>query len=150
ERLKTSLRDKQILLVLDNFEQILAAAPEIAELLSGCLWLKLLVTSRAPLRIRQERQIPVLPLDVPDPAHLPTMDALANYAAVALFLERAEAVKPDFTLTENNAHTIAAICSRLDGLPLAIELISARTKLLPPAALLERLSGRLLLQSDGL
>ncbi len=150
ERLKTFLRDKQILLVLDNFEQILAAAPEIAELLSGCLWLKLLVTSRAPLRIRQERQIPVLPLHVPDPAHLPSMDALANYAAVALFLERAQAVNPDFTLTESNAHTIAAICSRLDGLPLALELISARTKLLPPSALLERLGGRLLLQSDGL
>lgn len=150
ERLKVFLRDQQMLLVLDNFEQILAAAAQIAELLSACPRLKLLVTSRAPLRIRQERQFPVSPLTLPDLANLPDADTLSEYAAVTLFLERAQAVKPDFTLTQDNAPTVAAICARLDGLPLAIELISARVKLLSPAALLERLHGRLMLQSDGL
>ncbi len=150
ERLKAFVRDKQILLVLDNFEQILAAAPQIAELLVACPSLKLLVTSRAPLRIRYERQIPVSPLAVPDLAHLPDLDRLSQYSAMMLFIERAQAVKPDFLLTQENASTVAAICTRLDGLPLAIELISARVKLLPPAALLERLHGRLMLQSDGL
>jgi predicted ATPase/DNA-binding XRE family transcriptional regulator len=150
QRLKAFLRDKEILLLLDNFEQILAAAPQIAELLAACSWLKLLVTSRAPLRIRQERQIPVAPLAVPDLAHLPDAETLSHYAAVMLFLERAQAVKPDFSLTQDNAPTVAALCARLDGLPLAIELISARVKLLSPTALLERLHGRLMLQSDGL
>jgi predicted ATPase/DNA-binding XRE family transcriptional regulator len=150
ERLKDFLRDKEMLLLLDNFEQILAAAPQIAELLTVCPWLKLLVTSRAPLRIRQERQIPVLPLALPDLASLPDVEALMGYPAVALFLERAQAVKSDFSLTQDNAPTVAALCARLDGLPLAIELISARVKLLSPSALLERLSGRLMLQSDGL
>jgi predicted ATPase/transcriptional regulator with XRE-family HTH domain len=150
ERLKVFLRDKQMLLVLDNFEQILAAAPQIADLLAACPWLKLLVTSRAPLRIRNERQIPVSPLDVPDLARLPEVENLTDYSAMTLFLERAQAVKPDFALTEANAPTVAALCARLDGLPLAIELISARIKLLSPTALLERLGGRLMLQSDGL
>ncbi len=150
ERLKAFLRDKEILLVLDNFEQILTAAAPIAELLAHCYQLKILVTSRAPLRIRQEQQIPVSPLALPDLAHLPDVERISQYSAVMLFLERAQAVKPDFALTEKIAPTIAAICARLDGLPLAIELISARVKLLPPAALLERLHGRLMLQSDGL
>jgi predicted ATPase len=122
----------------------------VADLLSACPWLRLLVTSRAPLRIRQERQIPVLPLAVPDLTHLPNVGAIAQAAAVALFMERAQAVKPDFTLTAENAPVIVGLCARLDGLPLAIELISARIKLLPPASLLERLHGRLMLQSDGL
>jgi predicted ATPase/DNA-binding XRE family transcriptional regulator len=150
ERLKLFLRDKQMLLVLDNFEQILSAAPQIGELLAACPLLKILVTSRAPLRIRPERQFPVPPLDLPDLDPLPDVENLAQYSAVTLFLERAQAVKPDFALVQDNAPTVAAICSRLDGLPLAIELISARVKLLPPTALLERLSGRLMLQSDGL
>jgi len=150
ERLKVFLRDKQILLVLDNFEQILGAAPQIAELLASCPLLKLIVTSRSPLRIRQERQLPVAPLALPDLANLPDAETLSRYAAVTLFLERTQAVKPDFALTQENAPTVAAICTRLDGLPLAIELISARIKLLSPAALLERLHGRLMLQSDGL
>jgi non-specific serine/threonine protein kinase len=144
------LRDKQTLLVLDNFEQLLAASPQVAELVAVCPWLKILVTSRAPLRLRQERQIPVSPLALPDLAHLPDVVTVTQYAAVTLFLERAQAVKPDFSLTQENAPVIAAICTRLDGLPLAIELISARVKLLPPSALLERLHGRLMLQSDGL
>jgi predicted ATPase len=150
ERLQAFIRDKQILLVLDNFEQILAAAGQIAELLAACHWLKMLVTSRSPLRIRQERQNPVSPLAVPDLAHLPDVESVTRYSAVTLFMERAQAVKPDFSLTKENAPTVAAICTRLDGLPLAIELISARVKLLSPAALLERLGGRLMLQSDGL
>ena len=150
ERLKVFLRDKEMLLILDNFEQILTAGAQIAELLMVCPWLKLLVTSRAPLRIRQERQFPVSSLDLPDLAHLPDVESVAGYSAVTLFLERAQAVKPDFSLTQDNAPTVAALCARLDGLPLAIELISARVKLLSPAALLERLSGRLMLQSDGL
>ncbi len=150
EWLKASLRDKHMLLVLDNFEQILLAAPPIAELLSACNWLKILVTSRAPLRIRQERQMPVSPLALPDVSHGLDTETIRRSAAVTLFMERAQAVKPDFALTEDSAPTVAALCARLDGLPLAIELISARVKLLPPAALLERLHGRLLLQSDGL
>jgi predicted ATPase len=150
ERLQAFLRDKQMLLVLDNFEQILAAAPDIAELLAACPSLKLLVTSRSPLRIRQERQLPVSPLSIPDLVHLPDIENMAHYSAITLFMERAQAVQPDFSLTQENAPTVAAICTRLDGLPLAIELISARVKLLPPAALLERLHGRLMLQSDGL
>jgi predicted ATPase/DNA-binding XRE family transcriptional regulator len=150
ERLIAFLRDKQILLILDNFEQILGAAPSIAEVLTVCPWLKLLVTSRAPLRIRQERQFPVSPLAIPDLARLPEVETMAYYSAITLFIERAQAVKPDFSLTQKNASTVAAICARLDGLPLAIELISARIKLLPAATLLERLHGRLMLQSDGL
>jgi predicted ATPase/DNA-binding XRE family transcriptional regulator len=150
ERLKAFLHDKQTLLVLDNFEQILTAAAPIADLLAACPWLKLLVTSRSPLRIRQERQFPVSPLAVPDLARLPDVEGVTRYSAVTLFLERAQAVRPDFSLTHDNAPTIAGICARLDGLPLAIELISARVKLLSPAALLERLHGRLMLQSDGL
>ncbi len=149
ERLKAYLRDKQMFLVLDNFEQILAAAAQIAELLAACLWLKILVTSRAPLRIRQERQIPVSALTLPNLAFLPDVESMSHYSAITLFMERAQAVKSDFSLNQENASTVAAICTRLDGLPLAIELISARVKLLPPAALLERLSGWLMLQSDG-
>ncbi len=150
ERLTIHLRDKQMLLVLDNFEQILAAAPQVAELLEVCPCVKMLVTSRAPLRIRRERQFPVPALALPDLNRFPEVETLPDFAAVALFVERAQTVKPDFTLTHENALAVAAVCSRLDGLPLAIELISARVKLLPPAALLERLHGWLLLASDGL
>lgn len=150
ERLKAFLRGKRMLLVLDNVEQLLAAAPHIAELLAVCPLLTLLVTSRAPLRIRPERQIPVSPLALPDLAQLPEVERLPDYSAVMLFVERAQAVEPEFALTSDNASTVAAMCTRLDGLPLAIELISARVKLLPPAALLERLHGPVLLQSDGL
>ena len=150
QRLRAFLRDKQMLLVLDNFEQILVAAPHIAELLAACPWLKILSTSRAPLRIRPEWQIPVSPLALPDLARLPDLEGIAQYSAVAFFVERARAIKSDFVLTQQNAPTVAAICTRLDGLPLAIELISAWVKLLPPAALLERLHGRLMLQLDGL
>jgi predicted ATPase/Fe-S-cluster formation regulator IscX/YfhJ len=150
EQLRQHLRDAQMLLVLDNFEQILPAAPQVAELLAVCPWLKILVTSRAPLRVLRERQFPVPALRVPDLNHLPELDTLSHYSAIKLFVERARAVKSDFSLTDDNAQSIAAICARLDGLPLAIELISARIKLLSPPALLERLHGRLMLASDGL
>ena len=150
ERLKTLLRDKHMLLVLDNFEQILPAAPQIGEFLAACAFVKSLITSRSPLRIRRERQYLIPALSLPDTSQLPEVAALSNYAAVELFIERAQAVQPDFMLTRENGQSIAAICHRLDGLPLAIELLSARVKLLTPAALLERLHGRLMLQSDGL
>ena len=150
ERLKHHLTDKQLLLVLDNFEQILAAAPYIADLLAVCPFIKCLITSRAPLRIRRERQYPVPALTLPDLSHLPEAEDLHQIAAVELFVERARAVQPDFAITSENVQPVAVLCRRLGGVPLAIELISARVKLLPPAHLLARLHGHLMLYSDGL
>lgn len=150
EQLKTYLSDKQMLLVLDNFEQILPAATQVAELLTVAPFLKILATSRAPLRIRRERQFLVTSLALPTLNPLPEARNLSTYAAVELFIERAQAIQPHFSLTSENAQPIAAICHRLNGLPLAIELISARVKLLSPIELLERLHGHLLLTSDGL
>ena len=141
--LKASLRDKQLLLLLDNFEQVLTAAPRLSELLMACPNLKLLVTSRAVLHIRGEHEYPVPPLALPDLKRLPETETFSHYAAVALFLQRAQAVKPDFQLTSANARAIAEICAQLDGLPLAIELAAARIKLFPPQLLLARLSHRL-------
>jgi len=150
EHLGEYLRDKLILLVLDNLEQVVAVAPMIARLLIACPWLKILATSRTALRVRAERQYHVPPLGLPDLARLPRSAELAQYPALALFVERAQAVQPDFNLTEANAATVARLCHRLDGLPLAIELVAARVRLLPPAEILCRLGGRFLLQSDGL
>jgi predicted ATPase/class 3 adenylate cyclase/DNA-binding CsgD family transcriptional regulator len=147
--LKASLRWKQVLLLLDNFEQVVDASVYIAELLSACPILKVIVTSRAALHVRGEQEFAVPPLAVPNPAHLPDMVALAQYEAVALFLARARAVKPDFQMTKANAVSIVEICARLDGLPLAIELAVARIKLLPPQALLERLGQRLAVLTSG-
>ena len=144
------LRDKLMLLVLDNLEQVIAAAPMIARLLAACPFLKILATSRVALRVRAERQYHVPPLGLPDLARLPQPQELVQYPALALFVERAQAVQPDFSLTEANAATVAHLCHRLDGLPLAIELIAARVRLLSPAEILRRLGGRFLLQSDGL
>ncbi len=141
--LKASLQDKQPLLLLDNFEQVLGAVSWLADLLADCPSLKILVTSRAVLHIRGEHAFPVPSLALPDFTHLPESEALSQYAAVALFLERARAVNPDFQLTPANTRAIAEICIRLDGLPLAIELAAARIKLLPPQALLARLRYRL-------
>src|SRR5207302_3661385 len=126
--LQAHLRDKHLLLLLDNFEQVLAAAPELSDLLSGCPQLKILVTSRAVLHIQGEHEFPVPPLALPDLAHLPESDSLAQYPAVALFIQRAVAIKPDFVVTPANARVIAEICTRLDGLPLAIELAAVRIK----------------------
>jgi predicted ATPase/DNA-binding CsgD family transcriptional regulator len=147
--LKAYLRDKHMLLLLDNFEQILGAAPAISDLLTHCLHLKILLTSRAPLHISGEYEVHVLPLAVPDLKHLPAMEQLPEYSAVALFFHRARMIKPDFQITSGNARFIAEICVRLDGLPLAIELAAARSKLLPPRALLARLERRLTVLTSG-
>jgi len=148
ETLKQALSDRQTLLVLDNFEQVVAAATDVAELLAVAPGLKVLATSRAPLRISGEHEVPVPPLGLPDVAH-PTSENLSQYEAVALFIQRAEAARPDFRVTNENAPAVAEICARLDGLPLAIELAAARVKLLPPQALLGRLTNRLRILTGG-
>ena len=147
--LKVSLRDKRLLLLLDNFEQVLGAAPGLSELLSVCPHLKILVTSRAVLHIRGEHEFLVPPLRLPDLTHLPESEVLSQYAAVALFLQCAKAAKPDFQMTPANIRAVAEICVSLDGLPLAIELAGARTKVLPPQALLTRLKHRLQVLTIG-
>lgn len=149
-QVKMALRDKYLLLVLDNYEQIGVAAPQVEDLLAMCPSLKILVTSRAVLHAQGEHEFPVAPLALPDLDQLPAYEALAHYAAVSLFLQRARSVLPTFVLTETNARAIAEICVRLDGLPLAIELAAARVKLLPPQALLARLAQPLRVLTDGL
>ncbi len=149
EWLKAYIRDVPILLVLDNFEQVLKAAPKLSELLTACQHLKFLITSRTALHVRDEHEFPVLPLTLPDLNHPPTGEVLSQYAAVALFLERARSVKPNFQMTASNARTIAEICVHLDGLPLAIELAAARMKLLSPQALLARFDQRLAVLTNG-
>jgi predicted ATPase len=149
ERLLAYLRPRQVLLVLDNAEQLIAAAPLAAQALELAPRLKLLVTSREPLRVRDEQIVPVPPLALPDPAHLPDLDHLVEIPAVALFVERAREARPAFALTSENAATIVEICQRLDGLPLALELAAAVLSLLSPAALLARLEHRLPLPSRG-
>src|SRR5688572_11998306 len=143
DAVKTALRDKTALLILDNFEQVLDAAPLVAEILTASPRVKALVTSRSPLRVRGEREYAVPPLMNP-PLDLPLdAGALADFPSVALFLQRAASVNSDFTMTAENARAIAEICVRLDGLPLAIELAAARVKLLPPQAMLARVENRL-------
>ena len=149
EQLKAVLQARRLLLVLDNFEHLLDAAPIVVELLEACPGLKTLMTSRAALHVGGERLYPVPPLLLPDLAQRPARAALARNPAVALFVERAQAINPDFTLTAENAPAVAAICVQLDGLPLAIELATTRIKLLPPEALLARLVQRLALLTDG-
>ncbi|MCW5853759.1 MAG: tetratricopeptide repeat protein [Anaerolineae bacterium] len=148
------LGDKQILLVLDNFEQVLDAASVVAHLVSQCPSLKVLVTSRARLHVQAEHQYRVPPLALPPLADepQPILDyglEVADYPAVQLFVQRARRVKPEFRLTEANQQAVAEICHRLDGLPLAIELAAARVHLLPPPALLQRLTPRLALLTGG-
>jgi predicted ATPase/DNA-binding CsgD family transcriptional regulator len=138
------LRGQQRMLVLDNFEQVLAAATVLDDLLSACARLVVLVTSRTPLQLRCEREFPVPPLALPDSVHAGTPEALSQFEAVALFVERATAIRPDFALTNANAATVIEICARLDGLPLAIELAAARLRLLSPEAMLPRLALNLL------
>src|SRR5262249_26480169 len=149
ERLLEYLRPKQLLLLLDNAEHLLSAAPLATRLLDAAPRLTLLVTSREPLRVRDERVVPVLPLALPDAEHLPDLDTLAQVPAVALFVERVREVQPAFALTADNAQAIAEICRRLDGLPLALELAAARSNVLQPAALLARLEQRLPLLVHG-
>ena len=152
ETLKENLRDPSgapILLLLDNFEHLLSAASLVAELLAMGPHLKILVTSRAALHLYGEHEFPVPPLALPDPLQVPPVEDLSRYPAVALFVQRAVAAKPDFELNRENAAAVAEICARLDGLPLAIELAAARVKVLPPASLLSRLASRLQLLTGG-
>ena len=149
DSLTEHLKEKHLLLVLDNFEHLLDAASVVASLLDACRELHVLATSRIPLHLSREHEYLVPPLSVPDPTHLPTVETLSQFEAVALFIERAKAVRPRFQVTNENAPAVAEICYRLDGLPLAIELAAARVKLLPPQALLPRLSSRLQLLTEG-
>lgn len=154
ESLQEYLHNKQLLLVLDNFEQILAAAPLVGALLNECRRLKVLVTSRATLHLYGEQEFPVQPLGLPDTKAMSTLrqDPAASktaFAAIDLFYQRAKAAKPDFVLTADNVAAVAQICIGLDGLPLAIELAAARLKLFSPSALLARLNQRLTLLTNG-
>jgi predicted ATPase/class 3 adenylate cyclase/Tfp pilus assembly protein PilF len=141
DSLKTSLRDKELLLVLDNFEQVLTAAPVLTDLLAAAPGLKLLVTSRALLRVYGEYEYRVPPLARPDLDQLPDLEGMEAFPAVTLFVERTRAVRPGFSLTEENAPAVAEICIRLDGLPLAIELAAARSRLFSPQAMVTRFQG---------
>lgn len=149
ENVMEYLRDKQMLLVLDNFEQVVAAAPIVSDILAACPQVKLLATSRIVLRLKGEREYPVEPLPAPDPQAALSKEALSQYAAVELFIQRALAVKPDFEVNNDNAAAVAEICFRLEGMPLAIELAAARLKLFSPQALLARLDSRLQLLRGG-
>jgi predicted ATPase/DNA-binding NarL/FixJ family response regulator len=137
------LHGRHVLLVLDNFEHVQAAAPEVSTLLSGCSDLKVLVTSRAPLHLRWEHEVPIPPLTLPDLRIAPDLKELLQSPAVTLFFERAHAVRPDFVPTSDNAETVAKICVRLDGLPLALELAAVRIKAVTAQDLLNLLEQRL-------
>jgi predicted ATPase/transcriptional regulator with XRE-family HTH domain len=149
ETLRTALGEQQQLLLLDNFEQVVAAAPELAQLLAGVPGMKVLVTSREALRLSGEHVVVVAPLAVPDPTAALAAEQLAEYAAVQLFVARAQAASERFCVTDANASAVAAICARLDGLPLAIELAAAWLPLFQPAALLARLEQRLPMPTRG-
>ena len=149
EALRAYLRDKRILLVLDNFEQVATAAPLVQGLVGGAASLAALVTSRVVLHIAGEQEYPVPPLPYPDPETPRVAGELAGNPAVRLFVERAQAARPDFRLTDENAPTVAAICRRLDGMPLALELAAARIRLLTPQAMLARLDHSLHLLTGG-
>jgi predicted ATPase/class 3 adenylate cyclase len=149
ETLRGTLREQRLLLLLDNFEHLLPAAMVVADLLEGCRELHILVTSRQPLHLSWEHDYTVPPLEVPDAQLQPDSQRLSEYDAVALFLQRAEAVKADFTLTSENAQAVVDICRRVDGLPLAIELAATRIKLFPPQALLVRLEDRMQTLTGG-
>jgi non-specific serine/threonine protein kinase len=147
--LKERLREKTMLLVLDNFEQLLPARKVVSELLAECPELKVLMTSREVLRLRAEHRFTVPPLAVPESGRAHSTEAISRYGSVALFVERAQMVKHDFELTEANSTAVADICHRVDGLPLAIELLAARVKLLPPHSIVARLGHPLRLLTRG-
>ncbi|HKP53105.1 MAG TPA: tetratricopeptide repeat protein [Chloroflexia bacterium] len=149
ETLKDYLRSKQMLLVLDNFEQLIEAAPFVAELLEVAPGLKVVVTSRALLHIYGEHEYPVPPLELPDLRNLPPAEALAQTASVDLFVQRAQAASHTFRLTPDNATYVAGICVSLDGLPLAIELAAARSKIFTPQVLLKQMESRLTVLTGG-
>jgi predicted ATPase/transcriptional regulator with XRE-family HTH domain len=149
ELLVAFLRGKDLLLVLDNFERVTAAAPLLSRLLAAAPRLVLVVTSRVALHLYAEQEFPVTPLDLPPRPPPPDLAALSQYEAVALFIQRARLAQPSFAVTNETAPAVAEICARLDGLPLAIELAAARMKMLSPQALLERLSSRLRVLTGG-
>lgn len=148
DNLKDYLAGRETLLILDNLEQIIAVAPAVAQLLTAAPRIKLLATSRIPLQIRGEREYPLATLPVP-PDDALAVEELAGYEAVQLFVRRAQAARPSFELMPDNAAAVAAICRRLDGLPLAIEIAAARIRMLPPAALLKRLDQSLNVLTGG-
>ena len=149
EQIKLYLQNKHLLLLLDNFEQVAEAAASLVELLQTCPYLKALVTSRALLPVRGAYEFFVLPLALPDLKHLPDSGVLSQNEAVALFVQRAQAIKTDFELNDINARFIAQMCVQLDGLPLAIELAAARIRLFSPQKLLARLEHRLQVLTGG-
>jgi predicted ATPase/class 3 adenylate cyclase len=149
DRLHEFLAARDVLLLLDNVEHLIEAAPLVAELLAAAPSLKIMATSRTPLHLRAEREYPVPALDLPPRKPPPTAEQLTQYDAVRLFIARAQAVKPDFAVDNETAPAIAEICWRLDGLPLAIELAAARIRMLPPQAMLARLGRRLPLLTGG-
>jgi predicted ATPase/class 3 adenylate cyclase len=149
ERLAEHLAEKQALLVLDNIEQVLDAARDVAELLGRATNVRMLCTSRSPLHIYGEMEFAVPPLAMPDPREVPPDATILRYPAVTLFVERARAVRPNFAVTDENAEAVAEICWRLDGLPLALELAAARIRLLTPQAIAERLVHRLEVGGGG-
>jgi predicted ATPase len=148
-RLEAFLTERRLLLVLDNFEQVAAAAPLVAELLGACPGIKVMATSRGRLRLSGEREYPVPPLSLPVLEAAASAKEKATSEAVRLFVDRAQAVRPDLALTAETAPAVAEICRRLDGLPLAIELAAARVKVLSPSALQARLERRLPLLTGG-
>jgi predicted ATPase/transcriptional regulator with XRE-family HTH domain len=147
--LKRYLGDKRALLVLDNFEQVVPAAPQVGDLLTSAPWLKVLITSREILHTYGEYEYQVPPLNLPSMRHLPPVERLIEYEAIRLFVERATAVCPDFTLTPENAPAVVEICTRLDKVPLAIELAAARARTLPPREIVRRLDSNLELLTGG-
>jgi predicted ATPase/DNA-binding SARP family transcriptional activator len=147
--LAAHLERKRLLLLLDNFEHVLPAAPQVAELLAGGSAARMLVTSRARLRVLGEREVPIPPLPVPSDKVSHHLESISDCSSVVLYVDRARAVRPDFELNGGNAAAVAEICIRLDGLPLAIELAAAKSKLLPPEGLLRRLGRPLALLTDG-
>jgi predicted ATPase/class 3 adenylate cyclase len=149
DSLREYLKDRHLLLLLDNFEQVAVASSVVDALMKGAARLKVLATSRVCLNLYGEHEYAVPPLSLPDPKHLLSLEHVSQYEAVRLFIERAQAVKSDFTITNENAPAVAEICVRLDGLPLAIELAAARVKLFSPQALLSRLGNRLKMLTGG-
>ena len=147
--LAEAIRDSELLLILDNFEQVVPAATSISTLLSRCLGLKGLVTSRIALHVSGEQIFPVLPLSLPDVCHATVLRDIAESPAVRLFVERARTVVPSFSVTDDNAAAVVEVCRRVDGLPLAIELAAARIGMFSPQTLIERLQWRLPLLTGG-
>lgn len=148
--LHKALGPKHALVVLDNFEQVIAASHLVSELLTAAPLVKIIVTSREALRVYGEQEFPVPPLELPDVKHLPPIEALAHYSAVALFVARARAVKPDFELTNANGASVARICALLDGLPLALEMAAVQIKRAPPARVQAQLEEKLVALGGGL